>query len=310
MTRILFVTDVHGSEYVFRKFLNAIPIYKADVGILLGDLSGKLLVPIVKNPDNTYVSTFFGGTYKFKEKELDDVKKRISIAGYYPIIVTKEELDEIERNPELKDRLFVENIKARLRSWIKLAEERLKGKNVKIFISAGNDDPLEIEEVLNESDFVINVGMKKVWVDEHHEMITLPYSNPTPWNTPREVPEEKLEEMIEDLVKKIENMENAIFNFHVPPYDSGLDLAPKLSKDLTPSVSEMIPVGSVAVRKAIEKYQPMMGLHGHIHESKGFCNIGRTICFNPGSEYGEGILKGVLIDIERGKVKGYSFVSG
>jgi len=310
MTRILFVTDVHGSEYVFRKFLNAIPIYKADVGILLGDLAGKLLIPIVKNPDNTYVSTFFGGTYKFREKELDDVKKRISIAGYYPIIVTKEELDEIERNPELKDRLFVENIKARLRSWIKLAEERLKGKNVKIFISAGNDDPLEIEEVLNESDFVINVGMKKVWVDEHHEMITLPYSNPTPWNTPREVPEEKLEEMIEDLVKKIENMENAIFNFHVPPYDSGLDLAPKLSKDLTPSVSEMIPVGSVAVRKAIEKYQPMMGLHGHIHESKGFCNIGRTICFNPGSEYGEGILKGVLIDIERGKVKGYSFVSG
>ena len=310
MTRILFVTDVHGSEYVFRKFLNAIPIYKADVGILLGDLAGKLLIPIVKNPDNTYVSTFFGGTYKFKEKELDDVKKRISIAGYYPIIVTKEELDEIERNPELKDRLFVENIKARLRSWIKLAEERLKGKNVKIFISAGNDDPLEIEEVLNESDFVINVGMKKVWVDEHHEMITLPYSNPTPWNTPREVPEEKLEEMIEDLVKKIENMENAIFNFHVPPYDSGLDLAPKLSKDLTPSVSEMIPVGSVAVRKSIEKYQPMMGLHGHIHESKGFCNIGRTICFNPGSEYGEGILKGVLVDIERGKVKGYSFVSG
>jgi len=310
MTRILFVTDVHGSEYVFRKFLNAIPIYKADVGIVLGDLAGKLIIPIVRNPDNTYVSTFFGGTYKFKEKELDDVKKRISIAGYYPIVVTKEELDEIERNPELKDRLFVENIKARLSSWIKLAEERLKEKNVKIFIAAGNDDPMEIEEVLNSSDFVVNAGMKRVLVDEHHEMITLPYSNPTPWNTPREVPEEKLEELIEDLVKKIENMENAIFNFHAPPYDSGLDLAPKLSKDLTPSVSEMIPVGSIAVRRAIEKYQPMMGLHGHIHESKGICNIGRTVCFNPGSEYGEGILKGVLIDIERGKVKGYSFVSG
>ncbi len=310
MTRILFVTDVHGSEYVFRKFLNAIPIYKADVGIVLGDLAGKLIIPIVRNPDNTYVSTFFGGTYKFKEKELDDVKKRISIAGYYPIVVTKEELDEIERNPELKDRLFVENIKARLSSWIKLAEERLKEKNVKIFIAAGNDDPMEIEEVLNSSDFVVNAGMKRVLVDEHHEMITLPYSNPTPWNTPREVPEEKLEELIEDLVKKIENMENAIFNFHAPPYDSGLDLAPKLSKDLTPSVSEMIPVGSIAVRRAIEKYQPMMGLHGHIHESKGVCNIGRTVCFNPGSEYGEGILKGVLIDIERGKVKGYSFVSG
>ncbi|MCS7103011.1 MAG: metallophosphoesterase [Candidatus Korarchaeum sp.] len=310
MTRILFITDVHGSEYVFRKFLNAIPIYKADVGIMLGDLAGKLIIPIVRNPDSTYVSTFFGGTYKFKEKELDDIKKRISIAGYYPIIVTKEELDEIERNHELKDKLFVENIKARLSSWVKLAEERLKGKNVKIFVAAGNDDPFEVEEVLNSSEFVVNVGMKKVWVDDLHEMVTLPYSNPTPWRTPREVPEERLEELIEELVKQVENMGNAIFNFHVPPYDSGLDLAPKLSKDLTPSVSEMIPVGSIAVRKAIEKYQPMMGLHGHIHESKGVCNIGRTVCFNPGSEYGEGILKGVLIDVEKGKVKAYSFVSG
>ncbi|MEM1984454.1 MAG: metallophosphoesterase [Candidatus Korarchaeum sp.] len=310
MTRILFITDVHGSEYVFRKFLNAIPIYKADVGILLGDLAGKLIIPIVRNPDGTYISTFFGGTYKFKEKELDDVKKRISIAGYYPIIVTKDELDEIEKNPELKDKLFVENIRARLSSWMRLAEERLRGKNVRIFVAAGNDDPFEVEEVLNSSDFVINAGMKRVWVDDHHEMITLPYSNPTPWRTPREVPEERLEDLIEGLVKQVENMENAIFNFHVPPYDSGLDLAPKLSKDLTPSVSEMIPVGSVAVRRAIERYQPMMGLHGHIHESKGVCNIGRTVCFNPGSEYGEGILKGVLIDVERGKVKAYSFVSG
>jgi Icc-related predicted phosphoesterase len=310
MTRILFVTDVHGSEYVFRKFVNALPIYKADVGILLGDLSGKLLVPIVKNPDGTYISTFFGGTYKFKEKDLEDMKKRISIAGYYPICVSKEELDKIEGNPELKDRIFIENIKKRLESWIKLAEERLRDKKIKLFISAGNDDPWEIEDVLNSSDFVINAGMKKVYIDEYHEMITIPYSNPTPWNTPREVPEEKLEEIIESLVKDIEDMGRAIFNFHVPPYDSGLDLAPKLSRDLTPSVSEMIPVGSMAVRKAIEKYQPLMGLHGHIHESKGVCNIGRTICFNPGSEYGEGILKGVIIDLEKDKVKGYTFVSG
>jgi len=310
MTRIFFATDVHGSEYVFRKFVNALPIYKADVGILLGDLSGKLVIPIVKNEDGTFSTTFLGETKKVKEDELENLKKKILITGYYPVIMTREELEEIERKPEMKDRIFVDNIKKRLEEWIRLAEERLKDKGIRMFIAAGNDDPWEIEEVLNSSSFVVNAGMKKVYVDEHHEMITIPYSNPTPWNTPREVSEEELARIIDDLVRQIEDMSRAIFNFHVPPYGTELDLAPKLSKDLIPSVSEMVHVGSKAVLEAIKRYQPMLGLHGHIHESKGFVKIGRTICLNPGSEYGEGILKGVIVNLEKDKVKNYMFVSG
>ena len=43
-------------------------------------------------------------------------------------------------------------------------------------------------------------------------------------------------------------------------------------------------------------------MHGHIHESVGYREIGRTLCVNPGSEYREGILKGFVINIEDGKV--------
>ena len=42
------------------------------------------------------------------------------------------------------------------------------------------------------------------------------------------------------------------------------------------------PVGSRAVREAIEKTQPLLGLHGHVHESPGAQKLGRTLCVNPG----------------------------
>jgi uncharacterized protein len=61
---------------------------------------------------------------------------------------------------------------------------------------------------------------------------------------------------------------------------------------------KMIPVGSTAVRDAILKYQPMLALHGHIHESSGIRKLGTTTLVNPGSEYAEGILRGALIDLD------------
>ncbi len=64
------------------------------------------------------------------------------------------------------------------------------------------------------------------------------------------------------------------------------------------------------MRAAIEKYKPLLGLHGHVHESKGFVNIGSTLCINPGSEYGEGILRGVIVELGDGKVKNYLLTQG
>jgi Icc-related predicted phosphoesterase len=70
------------------------------------------------------------------------------------------------------------------------------------------------------------------------------------------------------------------------------------------------PAGSTAVRKFIEQVQPLVALHGHIHESAGHVRIGRTLCINAGSEYTEGIVKAALINLEDGKVKGHMLISG
>ena len=59
----------------------------------------------------------------------------------------------------------------------------------------------------------------------------------------------------------------------------------------------MIPVGSRAVRDAIKKYRPVVGLHGHIHESRGAQKIGGTVCLNPGSDYTADLLRGALVDL-------------
>jgi hypothetical protein len=207
------------------------------------------------------------------------------------------------------DHLFKELMLQRLKEWIALADERLKGTTYKVYMAPGNDDYFEVDEIIEDSAAIVNCNNKKVMVGEH-EMVTFSWTNPTPWNTPREKPDEELEVMLEELVAKVDDKSNAIFNFHAPPYGYALDLAPKLDENLVQAADNKIHVGSRAVAKMIEKYQPLLGLHGHIHESRGAQKIKRTLIINPGSEYSEGILKGVVIVLENKKVKDYIFTSG
>jgi Icc-related predicted phosphoesterase len=326
--KLFFATDIHGSEICLRKFLNALRIYKVNIGILLGDLSGKMINPIIKQPNGSYICNFLGQEIIAKtEEELQALQKRIAITGNYYFITTQEEVSELMaegktltgridaqirkihlgagKTEELFKRLVIE----RLKSWDKIIEEKMKNSGIKVFIAPGNDDLLEVNEVLDNFTYAINTDSRKVTVNDH-EMITLSWSNPTPWDTPRECSEDELAKKINELASQIEDMEKAIFNFHVPPYGTSLDLTYKLSKDLVPSVNEMINVGSTAVLKAIKEYQPLLGLHGHIHESRASQKIGRTVCVNPGSEYSEGILRGVIITLDETKVKNVQFTSG
>jgi hypothetical protein len=207
------------------------------------------------------------------------------------------------------EELFQQLVLERLKSWVTLAEERLTDSGVQLFISPGNDDIAKIEEVLAGSRYVVCAADNKVHVKDY-EMVSLSYSNPTPWETPRECSEEELARKIDSLACGIGDMEKAIFNFHIPPYGTMLDIAPKISDNLTMSGSETSNVGSKAVLEAIKKYQPLLGLHGHIHESKAIHKIGRTTCVNPGSEYTEGTLKGVIITIDDKNIKNHMFTSG
>jgi hypothetical protein len=308
--KIFFVTDIHGSNTCYRKFLNALKVYNVDVGILLGDLTGKVLVPLVEKAGGGWETTLMGThTECAMQDELEKLKKTIEMMGYYWVHQTPEEFHTFKADPKKVDTLFKQLMLARLKEWIALADERLAGTSYKVYMAAGNDDHFEVDQVIEDSAAIVNCNNKNVPVGEH-EMITFSWANPTPWNTPRERPDEELEPMLEELIAKVKDKSSAIFNFHAPPFGYGLDLAPKLDENLIQAADNKIHVGSRAVAKMIEKYQPLIGLHGHIHESRGAQKAKRTLLINPGSEYSEGILKGAVIVLEKGKVKDYVFTSG
>ena len=315
-TRIFFTSDVHGSEVCFLKFLNAAKFYQADVLILGGDVTGKMIVPVVRESDGTFATDFLGNHQVMKTAdEVKAVEKNIRNSGYYPYSTTPEEVEKLQADKKLVDELFSRVMAAGVKRWVGIAEEKLKGSKAKCYISPGNDDRFDIDPVLKESSIVICPEDQVVLIDDRHEMISSGWANTTPWNSPREVPEEQLLSKFEPMVKKIQDMPDAIFNLHVPPHGTPLDLAPELDATLKPVVKggggiSMIHVGSPTVRKLIDTYQPLLGIHGHIHESRGFVKIGRTLCINPGSEYGEGILRGALINLDEKGVKSYLLTQG
>jgi len=308
--RVFFVTDIHGSNTCFRKYLNALQVYNVDVGLLMGDLTGKVLIPLLDKAGGGWETTLMGHhTVVETEAELAELKKTVEMMGYYWVHQTPDEFQEHKADAARVDRLFRQKMLERLKEWIALADERLAGTGRKVYMAPGNDDHMEVDTVIEDSAAIVNCNNRKVRVGDH-EMISFAWSNPTPWQTPREKPDEELEPMLEALVATLQDIPSSIFNLHAPPFGYALDMAPELTPDLVQAADRKVHVGSRAVAKMIEKYQPLLGLHGHIHESRGAQKIKRTLIVNPGSEYSEGILKGVVIILEKGKVKDYVFTAG
>ena len=315
-SRLFFVTDVHGSDRCFRKFINAAKFYKAQHIILGGDITGKVMIPIVETGNGTWQADYLGETKNFKkESEIEEFSKMLGDSGIYWLRLSKKEYEDIQGDKEKVDAEFDLAMKNSLERWLKLAEERLKGTDVTCYISVGNDDDLVVDDVLkgNAHEKVVFCEEKTVNIDGH-EMISFGTTNRTPWNSPREADEDQLKKKLEEMTSLLQRPENSIFSVHVPPINSGLDTCPKIDPNFKPVVSGghpvMIAAGSTAVRESIEKFQPLVGLHGHIHESRGVYKLGRTVCINPGSEYGQGILRGAIVDLEDNKVSDYLLVSG
>jgi Icc-related predicted phosphoesterase len=317
--RLFFATDVHGSEVTFTKFLNSAAFYKADVLVLGGDITGKMIIPVIDLGNGSFAANLLGQELTSSSgMSLDDILRRIKRLGFYPFQTAKEDWTKIDADPERYDELFRRLALERLQGWASLAEKKLAGKNVAIYVTGGNDDPRYVEDFLKQQQFMIDPEDKIVTVARTFEMLSIGYSNPTPWKTPRECPEEELQKKIDGLVSELSNpASRCIFNIHVPPYESTIDTAPMVDGSTTPpryvlrdGMPQMINAGSTAVRAAVERYQPMLALHGHIHESRGVIKIGKTICINPGSEYAEGVLRGVVVNMDSNGVKGYQLTSG
>jgi uncharacterized protein len=319
-TRLFFASDLHGSERTYRKFINAGKFYNVDILVMGGDIQGKLLIPIIKERNGQYRATVQGRVeHLSSEEELKALKGRLDILGFYNQIMEEDEFHSLSADPKSVDKLFHELAYRRLVNWVDLAEERLNGTGIKCFVTGGNDDEWDVLSALKREGAKSFFACENeiVHVDDDHTMISVGLSTPTPWKTPREVSEEELGKMIEEMTQKVPDMKKAIFNFHDPPKDSTLDTCPMLdwTKDPPEQIQEggqpvLYGAGSSSVRVAIEKYQPMLGLHGHIHESQSVAKLGRTTCINPGSEYGEGILRGCLVTFVDGEVTGYQMTSG
>jgi uncharacterized protein len=313
--RLFFATDIHGSDRCFRKFLNAARFYSCDVLVMGGDITGKMLVPIVDEGRGRYRTTLFGRRREVGQAELHDLRKRIADAGYYPYDTTLDQIRELDEDPAAVERVFRKVMETTLRGWLQLAEERLAGTDTVCLLAPGNDDPPFIGELLRSSPRVLNPEGSVVELPGGFPMISVGYSNPTPWSSPRELTEEALSERIEREVAKLGDMRRAIFNLHVPPKETPIDQAVDLDEELRPRLRAGSPVivgvGSKAVRRSLEEHQPMLGLHGHIHESRGEARLGRTLSINPGSEYSEGILRGAIVTLsERKGLRGYQLVAG
>jgi Icc-related predicted phosphoesterase len=305
--RIYFVSDVHASERCWLKFLAAPKFYGADTVIIGGDITGKFVVPIIAQRGGTWtVQNFLGRQWRPKTREeLIRLKAHIADTGQYAFETTDEEHAQYEGDQPKIDELFRRLALERVRRWVDMAQDRLGRAGITVMVSGGNDDFYEVDEVLKASSLIQNPDGAVLDLGDGFQIMGIGYGNPTPWNCPRDIPEPDLAAKITAVADHVERPDRTIFNLHVPPYGSGLDFAPELDSDLRMVMSgagpHMIPVGSTAVHDAIMRYQPMLGLHGHIHESRGVRRLGRSTVANPGSEYGEGVLDGVLIDLDPGK---------
>ncbi|HEV3287553.1 MAG TPA: hypothetical protein VG123_01025 [Streptosporangiaceae bacterium] len=311
--RVFFATDIHGSEICWRKFLNAASFYKADAVVLGGDVTGKVMVPITQH--NGYWEVVLGGEkVRLESREaLAEAMRKIRNRGSYPAVMSPDELTELSREEGAVDRRFSVEMIASLDRWLDMADGKLRGGEIPCLLNGGNDDIWEIDDVIDASPNVTFGEGRLIDLGGFH-LVSMGWTNPTPWNTFREAPEEELARKIEAVAGLVPDMERAIFNFHAPPYGTGLDEAPALDATLRPTHggAVMKPVGSTAVRDAIVRYQPMLGVHGHIHESRGIKKMGRTLAMNPGSVYGDGVLQGALLELDakKGKVSKYLLVNG
>ena len=314
--RILFISDLHGADVILKKSLNAIEEYDISVLILAGDLTAKDIRPIVKKGENSFLVNYRGENEVVSNSQLKKIEENLSFTGHYFFHCSESEFEDLKNDNDKIYKLMDQKTIEKLEYWMETIIDRIDLTKVIVFITPGNDDTFEIDKLLETYEKKgIHSNLTQPYYFSNNAMITLDYTNPTPWNTPRELSENKLSKLIQKKVDQLENPEKAIFNFHCPPFNTKIDLVPELDKNLkpviTPGTDNRIHIGSTSVRNAIEKYQPVVSLHGHIHETPGEDRIGKTVCLNPGNEYWNGVLHGYIVDIDnQGCVSNYYRIEG
>lgn len=313
--RILFVSDLHGSDVCFRKFLNSTPVYHPDLLVYGGDITGKMLVPIFPSDGGYRWFPRDRTPEEFPSEKLPEIQKAISDQGRYSLLTQPDEWSRLMKEDGALDRLFMDLAHRRVRTWLKLIEERLTPTGIPIVMNVGNDDTDDVLAILKAE------GPKNLLIPEGqvvragpYEIYGCGYANMTPWHCPRDLEEADLQAFIDRTSGQIDNPRRTILDTHAPPYGTALDLAPELDENFKPKTvrGEVLHahVGSTSVRRLIESTHPLLGLHGHIHESKGLDEVAGTPVYNPGSTYYSGSLQGLIVDLSDDGVRTHLFTTG
>lgn len=316
---IFYVADIHGSDLCFRKWLNAGRFYGADVLMVGGDLTGKILLPIypAKGGNGSWVASWHGRQVHLETRaEVDGLIRTARDEGTYGFITTVDEVAAIQASPDLERQTFTRLKLEGLAEWVRLADERLADRAVRALVMAGNDDPPEIDRVLADARHLVDVGGSVHEIVPGIHMASVGESTPTPWHTPRELPDDALGERVRSTVDALPDGGITIWNLHMPPHETGIDEAPELDANLRVQYDasgepRMHAVGSRSIRRLIQEREPTIALHGHIHEGRGRYRLGRTVGVNPGSQYQDGALMGVLVRISpTAGVRDIAFTAG
>src|ERR1700684_2768892 len=232
--KVFFATDIHGSEICWKKFLNAAAFYKADMVVLGGDVTGKIMVPIVAY-NGFWEVTVRGERMRLESREeLLKVDQQLRDRGPYPAIVAREELDQLSSQDAITNRFNAEMTRS-LDRWLDMADGKLRGGAIPCVLNGGNDDIFEIDPILEAAPSVTFAEGKVIDLGGF-TLVSMGWTHPTPWDTPRQAPEDQLAAKIDAIVGQVPgvNMDRTIFNFHAPPYGTGLDEGPALDSTMRP----------------------------------------------------------------------------
>jgi Icc-related predicted phosphoesterase len=311
----MFVSDLHGSETTFSKVLSAMKLWEADVLVCGGDVAGKGLWPVIVEGDRRRLR-WMGQERTVEQEEYREIARSARQLGFYPLELEADELAELQQDETAMGDTFERLILERWATWVERLEARCRELGVPAYVISGNDDPWSLDSLsLDDHEWVHAADGRVVPLQGHADwsLLSCGLANPTPWRCPRDVSEAELRGQLDQLATAVPDFERTVANIHVPPYGTGLDIAPELDTSVDPPqpvFGSNVPVGSTAVRDFLTDCQPAVSLHGHIHESGGAAVLGRTQAFNPGSEYSEGVLRGVLVTLAPDAVVGHQFVSG
>src|SRR5262249_7360861 len=145
--RLYIVSDIHGSEGTWRKFLNALKmgVYEADAGLYAGDLAGKAIVPIVRDGD-LMTAEVAGRLEQARDgDELAALERSLADRGCSTEAAPGEEADRLHADDAAREALFERKIEERVRNWMELADERLGESGLPIYLVPGNDDELGLD---------------------------------------------------------------------------------------------------------------------------------------------------------------------